>query len=63
MIPRNPNFPTSPTVDEQIAVVQSMIDGVRFALTSLSGNVPGELTAPAAIHEIECLEAARKLLL
>ena len=55
--------PQPPSLDEQIAVVQSMIDGVRVAFTQLTGKDSGEITDADALHEIKCLEATRQALL
>ena len=56
------NFSPVPSLDEQIAAIESLIEGMREAFTELNEEKQEKVTDPDALREIECLEATRSAL-
>ena len=50
-------------MEEQIAVIDSMLEGFRHSFTHVAGEHEGQITDVDVLREIECLEATRRILI
>ena len=62
-VPNRGQHSSEPTLDEQISVVGSMLEGLRHSFTHVAGEHEGQITDADVLREIECLEATRRILI